>query len=102
MCISKSTISTFLPELAKILAILIVENVFPSPGCIEVIKNDLKKFVSFLDVNKKFIDVLMALKDSTKLSFDLIFISMIRLKFFKKGIPPKTGTVVESANSFTC
>ena len=39
---SKSTINTFFPELAKILAILIEENVFPSPGWIEVIKNDLK------------------------------------------------------------
>ena len=38
---SKSTTNTFLPELANILARFNVVNVLPSPGCMEVIRNDL-------------------------------------------------------------
>ena len=74
LCKSKSTTRTFFPELAKILAKLIDVKVLPSPGWIDVIKNDLN-FEFESSFNRKLAEVLNDLKDSTKLSFDLILIS---------------------------
>ena len=102
LCISKSTTNTFLPELANILARFKVVNVFPSPGWMEVIRNDLNALSELESLFiKKFMEVRIALSDSTNVSLDLILIFKILSKSFNNGRPPNTGILVKSLNSFT-
>ena len=65
----------------------------------DVIKKD-PKFESKFWSNKKFIEVLITLKDSTKLFLDFILISKILEKLFLNKIPPRTGILVFSASKF--
>ena len=68
----------------------------------EVIRNDLNALSELESLFiKKFMEVRIALSDSTNVSLDLILIFKILSKSFNNGRPPNTGIIVKSLNSFT-